>query len=118
MNRSQINALVEAIVKYDEFSEKALDWIYSNFSRQELKLFMRLLSKEIRNNNVTISFAGDLNDANRKKIATMFPNKKISFKHDNASIIGGMCFEYGDFVLDCSISGTLKRIVTIIKERL
>ena len=118
MKRSQIKELTESIVKYDELSEKNLKWIISNFSRKELKLFMMLLFKEIKNNNVLVNFAGTLSETNKNKILEMFPNKKITFNRDDASLIGGICLEYGDFVFDCSISATIKRILNIIKERL
>ncbi|MDR1926618.1 MAG: F0F1 ATP synthase subunit delta [Endomicrobium sp.] len=118
MNRSQIKELVESIVKYDEFSEKDLNWLQSTLSRQGLKLFMRLLSKEIKDNNVTVSFAGKLSDVNRKKIVAMFPNKKILFKRDDANIAGGVHFQYSDFVLDYSVAVIVKRILNTIRERL
>ncbi|MDR3256597.1 MAG: F0F1 ATP synthase subunit delta [Endomicrobium sp.] len=118
MKRSQIKELAKSIVKNDELSGKNLKWIFSNLSRQELKLFMRLLSKEIRDNSVTASFAGKLSDENKKKIIAMFPNKKILFKRDDENIVGGVRFEYSDFVLDYSVSGIMKRILNGIRESL
>jgi F-type H+-transporting ATPase subunit delta len=118
MKRSQIKELVNSIVKYDELNIKDLEWILSNLSRQELKLFMRLLSKEIKDSSVTASFAGELSDTNKKKITAMFPNKKILFKRDDENISGGVRFEYGDFVLDYSVSGIVKRILNDIRESL
>jgi F-type H+-transporting ATPase subunit delta len=118
MKRSKIRELTKSIVKYDELSVKDLEWISSNLSRQELKLFMRLLSKEIKDNTVTVSFAGGLNYENKKKINDMFPNRKILFKRDDESISGGVRFEYGDFVLDYSVSGIIKRILKGIRESL
>jgi hypothetical protein len=67
MKRSQIKEITKSIVKYDELSEKDLKWIISNFSRKELKLFIMLLSKEIKDNNVLINFAGNLSDINKNK---------------------------------------------------
>ena len=48
----------------------------------------------------------------------MFPNKKILFKRDDENISGGVRFEYGDFVLDYSVSGIVKRILNDIRESL
>jgi F-type H+-transporting ATPase subunit delta len=118
MKRSQIKELATSIVKHDELSEKDLNWVYSNLSRHDLKLFMRLLSEEIKNNAVAASFAGELSDVNKKKIIAMFPNKKISFKRDDMAIAGGVRFEYGDFVLDYSVSGVVKRILNAIVNQL
>jgi F-type H+-transporting ATPase subunit delta len=118
MNILQIKELAASIVKYDEFSKEYLDWIYSNLSRQDIKLFVRLLSKEIKNNAVTISFAGSLSDTHKRKINAMFPNKKILLKRDDANIVGGARFEYGDFILDCSVLGVVKRTLSAIASKL
>jgi F0F1-type ATP synthase delta subunit len=118
MKRSQIKEIAWSIVKYDELSDKDFKWIISNFSRKELKLFITLLFKEIKNNNVLVNFAGILSETNKNKILRMFPNKKVTFNRDDASLMGGICLEYGDFVFDCSISATIKRILNVIKERL
>jgi F-type H+-transporting ATPase subunit delta len=118
MKRSKVRELAKAIVKYDELSTKDLEWIFLNLSRQELKLFMRLLSKEIKDHTVTASFAGELSCENKKKINAMFSNKKILLKRDDENISGGVRFEYGDFILDYSVSGIIKRILNGIRENL
>jgi F-type H+-transporting ATPase subunit delta len=118
MKRSKISELAKSIVKYDELSTKDLEWIFSNLSRQELKLFMRLLSKEVKDNTVTASFADELSCENKKKINAMFPNKKILFKRDDENISGGVRFEYGDFILDYSVFGIIERILNGIRENL
>jgi F0F1-type ATP synthase delta subunit len=118
MKRLQIKELAKSIVEYDELSEKDLNWIYSNLSRQETKTFARLLSNEIKDKNVLATFAGELSGASKTKIEDMFPGKKITFKRDDAAVSGGVRFEYSDFILDCSVSGIAKRILNVIKERL
>jgi F-type H+-transporting ATPase subunit delta len=118
MKRSKIRELTKSIVSYDELSTKDLEWVFSNLSRQELKLFVRLLSKEIKDNTVTASFVDELSCENKEKIKAMFPNKKILLKRDDKNIFGGVRFEYGDFVLDYSISGIIKRILNGIRENL
>ncbi|GHT60623.1 hypothetical protein AGMMS49531_06670 [Endomicrobiia bacterium] len=118
MNRLQIKELAASIVKHDELSEKDLNWICSNLSRQDIKLFMCLLSEEIKNNAVRVKFAGELSDVNKRKIVTMFPNKKILFERDDDSIVGGLRFEYGDFILDYSVSGIVKRTLNAILNQL
>jgi F-type H+-transporting ATPase subunit delta len=79
---------------------------------------MRLLLKKIKIKNVVVSFAGELSNIDRKKITMKFSNKNILFKRDDYNIIGGMRFEYADFVLDCSVSGILKRTLNAIRENL
>jgi F-type H+-transporting ATPase subunit delta len=118
MRRSKISELAKSIVEYDELSAKGLEWIFSNLSRQELKLFMRLLSKEIKNGTVIASFAGELSCENKREINAIFPNKKILLRRDDENISGGVRFEYGDFILDCSVSGIIKKILNGIRENL
>ncbi|MDR3071544.1 MAG: hypothetical protein LBU29_03025 [Endomicrobium sp.] len=118
MKRLQIKELVTSIVKYEGFSEENLDWVCSTFSKQDLRLFIYLLAKEIKSNSVTVSFAGELSDVNRMRITNMFPNRKILFKRDDANIGGGVCFEYDDFVLDCSVAWMVTRTLNTIRERL
>ncbi|MDR3195454.1 MAG: hypothetical protein LBT58_01495 [Endomicrobium sp.] len=118
MKRSQIKELAKSIAEYDDLSEKDLNWVYSNLSRQELKTFVRLLSNEIKDKNVLATFAGELSGASKSKIEAAFPGKKITFKRDDAAVAGGVRFEYGDFILDYSVSGIARRILNVIKERL
>jgi F-type H+-transporting ATPase subunit delta len=118
MKKSQIEKFADSIVKYDGLSSRGLEWVFSSFTKQELRMFRNLLLKKIKNNSVIVSFSGELSDENKEKIALMFPNKKICFKHDGKNIIAGMCFEYGDFVLDCSISGAVERVLSSIREKL
>ncbi|MDR0956473.1 MAG: F0F1 ATP synthase subunit delta [Endomicrobium sp.] len=118
MKRTQIKELAESVIKYNELSEKDLKWIYLNLSKRNIKLFLLLLSEEIKNSSVVVSFAGELSDVCKAKIIDMFPNKKIWFKRDDENIIGGMRFEYGDFVVDYSISGIIKRTLNEIREKL
>ncbi|MDR1511569.1 MAG: hypothetical protein LBS15_02175 [Endomicrobium sp.] len=118
MKRLRIEELVDSVIKYDYLSSKCWDWIFLNFSREELKVFSNLLSKGIKHNNVVVSFSGELSDLNKKKINMMFHNKKILFKRDDSNIIGGIRFEYDDFILNYSISGTIERILRDIKENL
>ncbi|MDR2436740.1 MAG: hypothetical protein LBD17_01530 [Endomicrobium sp.] len=118
MKRSQIRELAKSIVEYDELHEKDLNWIYSNLSRQEIKMFIRLLSNEIKDKNVLVTFAGELSSTNKSKMESMFTGKRVTFKRDDADIAGGVRFEYSDFILDYSVSGIAKRILNVIKERL
>ena len=118
MKRLRIEELANCVIKYDNLSSKYLDWIFSNLSRQELKLLSKLLSKGIKHNKAIVNFSGKLNNINKEKINAMFPNKKVLFKQDDDNILGGIRFEYDDFILDYSISGVIERILKDIKENL
>jgi F-type H+-transporting ATPase subunit delta len=118
MKKSQIEKFADSIIKYDGLSARDLEWVFSSFTRQELRTFRNLLLKKIKDNSVVVSFSGELSDVDKKKIALMFSNKKIYFKRDDKNIVAGMRFEYGDFVMDCSISGAVERVLNSIREKL
>lgn len=118
MKRAQIKEISESIVKAGGLSEKGLQWIFEHFSRNDLKLFMKLLSKDIKNKNVTASYAGDMDSIGKKKIETLFPGKNITFKRDDESLGAGVRLEYADYVLDYSVSGIVQRILNGIRESL
>ncbi|MDR1400966.1 MAG: hypothetical protein LBI98_01450 [Endomicrobium sp.] len=118
MRRLKIKEIADSIIRYGYLNPKYFNWICSNLSRQELKLFSNLLSKGIKYSNVIVSFSGELSDINKKRINMMFPNKKILFKQDNGNIVGGVRFEYDDFILDYSISGIIEKFLKDIKENL
>lgn len=118
MKKSQIKELAQAAVKYDSIEDKDLNWIFSNFSRKDLKLFAHILEREIKNKNVLVSHAGDIRNEERERITSMFPDKKISFKRDDENLGGGLRIEYGYFTLDYSVSGIIGRIINNIRENL
>ena len=111
MKRAQIKELAEAIAKEGELSDKDLQRVFCMFSRKDLKQLMLLLSREIKDKNVSVNFAGELSEENKSKIVSMFQNRKAAFIRDDGGIIAGLRFEYGDFILDYSVSGILKRIL-------
>ncbi|MCL2485853.1 MAG: F0F1 ATP synthase subunit delta [Endomicrobia bacterium] len=109
MKRAQIKELSESIIGAGELSDKDLQHVFSMFSRKDLKQFMLLLSREIKDKNVSANFAGELSEEKKKEIISMFPGRKVNFIRDDAGLIAGLRFEYGDFVLDYSVSGIIKR---------
>ncbi|MDR2676451.1 MAG: F0F1 ATP synthase subunit delta [Endomicrobium sp.] len=118
MEKLQIEKLAKSIVSCGKLSEEGLKWIFLKFSKQELKFFIYLLHKEIKNNTVVVSFAGELDNESKSKISAMFPNKQVLFKRDDKNIIGGLCLRYGDYFFDYSVLGMMKKITSSIRENL
>ncbi|MDR2772014.1 MAG: hypothetical protein LBB93_00930 [Elusimicrobiota bacterium] len=116
MKKIQIKELAQSIAANDGIDDNGLKWISEKFSRNELKMFLRFLSKEIKDNKVTAFFGGDINEEGKNKVLSLFPNKKVVFKRDDNLVGAGIRIEYGDFVLDYSISGIVKRILSRIRE--
>jgi F0F1-type ATP synthase delta subunit len=118
MKKFQIKELAGAIVKHGGISDEMLNRILHRFSRQDLKNFVRFLSDAVKSSKVFVSFAGNLKSESESKISAMFPNKDIVYKKDDENLAGGMVFEYGDFILDCSVSGTIKRILSNMRDKI
>jgi len=118
MKRAQIRELAAAVAENGGMSDNDLQWVFKKFSRQELKSFAYLLSREMKDKSVTVFFAGEIGSGEKKRIENMFPGRNIEFKRDDAAVTAGLRFEYGDYVLDYSVSGIITRILNGIKESL
>jgi len=118
MERSLINELVESVALSGELSQKDLNRLFEIFSRNDLKIFIRLLAREIKNKTVTAIYAGEMAEETKNKISALFPGKTAVFKRDDDAIIAGVRFEHGDFVLDYSATGAIKRILNELRERI
>jgi F0F1-type ATP synthase delta subunit len=116
MKKAQIKELAQSVAVYNDINDDSLKWIFKNFNRNELKSFLYFLSKGIKDKTVTAFFAGDIKDQDKNKITSLFPDKRIIFKRDDESVGAGVRIEYGDFVLDYSVSGIVKRILCRIRE--
>ena len=117
MKRAQIKELAQSIAVYGEVSDKDMKWIFDNFSRNDLKMLIKLISYEIKERKVIASHAGNINAADEKRIISFFPGKNVEFKRDD-NLGAGLKLEYGDFVLDYSVSGIVGRILSNIRENL
>ncbi|MDR2426290.1 MAG: hypothetical protein LBD46_03820 [Endomicrobium sp.] len=118
MKRNQIREFAHSIAVYGYVSDKDAQWILNNFSRNDLKVFMRLLVQELKDRKVTAFYAGSINEEDKKRIILLFPDKEIEFKRDDENLGAGLKLEYSGFVLDYSISGITKRILSSIRESL
>jgi F-type H+-transporting ATPase subunit delta len=118
MKRAQIKELAQSIAGGGFVSEKDAQWILNNFSRGDLKIFTRLLTQELKDKKVTASYAGNINEKDKERIISLFPDKDIEFNRDDENLGAGIKLEYRDFVLDYSVSGIIKRILNNIRESL
>jgi F0F1-type ATP synthase delta subunit len=117
MKKVQIKSLAGSIVSCGGIDEKSLEWICANMTKGELKFFLHILSEEIRTKNVKVFYAGQMNPQDKEKIYGLFgPDKNFTFIQDDASVTAGVRLEYADFVLDCSLSTIIKRILSRMRE--
>jgi F-type H+-transporting ATPase subunit delta len=117
MKISQIKELAGAVVENGGFSDKDLQWVLGKFSRSELKAFVNALAWEVKNKTLVVNYAGAVSDQDKKRITSLFPGKTPEFKLDKG-LVAGVRLEYGDYVLDYSVSGIIKRILNSMRESL
>ena len=116
MKRAQIKELAKSVVKSGELSQDDLSRVFSLFSRKDLKMFSMLLINEMKDKNATANFAGDLSEESKKRILSLFPDKKVSFNRDDDGVVAGVRLEYGDFIMDYSVAGIIQRMLNDVKE--
>lgn len=117
MKRIRIEELAHSVAESGGISDGGVKWMLNNLSRKDLKLFLKLLKRKLGEGKVTASFAGNISGEDEKRIKSLFPGKSVEFRRDDG-LGAGLKLEYGDFVLDYSVSGIVKRILNGIRESL
>ena len=81
-------------------------------------VFTTFLSAEIKNFTVVAKYAGEATDEIKGKIEKLFPNKKIVYVRADDEVGAGVKFEFGDYILDYSVSAMITKIMKTIRENL
>ncbi len=118
MKKQIIRQLAQSIAQTGIVSQEVSDWIFNNLNRTEIKLFVRYLSAEIKNFTVVAKYAGEATDEIKQKIKQMFPNKNIVYVRADEEVGAGVKFEFGDYILDYSVSAMITKIMKTIRENL
>ena len=118
MKKQQIKQLAQAIVSEGEISENVSKWLLNNLTKAEMKLFVKYLSAEIKEFTVIAKYAGEPSDEVKNKIRQMFRDKNIVYIRDDKEIGAGIKLEFGDYILDYTVSAMIVKIMKGIKERL
>ena len=118
MQKQQIKQFAQAIVSEGEISENVSKWLLNNLTKAEMKLFVKYLSAEIKEFTVIAKYAGEPSDEVKNKIRQMFRDKNIVYIRDDKEIGAGIKLEFGDYILDYTVSAMIVKIMKGIKERL
>ncbi|MEA5001074.1 MAG: hypothetical protein VB017_04235 [Endomicrobiaceae bacterium] len=118
MKKQQIKQFAQAIVSEGEISENVSKWLLNNLTKAEMKLFVKYLSAEIKEFTVIAKYAGEPSDEVKNKIRQMFRDKNIVYIRDDKEIGAGIKLEFGDYILDYTVSAMIVKIMKGIKERL
>ena len=118
MKKQTVRQLAQSIAKNGTVSREVSDWIFKNLSRAEIKLFVRYLSAEIKNWTVIAKYAGEANDEIKEQVKHLFPNKNIVYVRADEEVGAGVKFEFGDYILDYTVSAMIEKIMKTIRENL
>ena len=118
MKKQQIKQLALSIVEQGEVSSDISQWIFNNLQKSELKLFVNYLSSILKEATVVVKYAGDASPVIKNKIQKMFPDKKLVYIRDDEEIGAGIRFEFGDYILDYTVTNMILKIIKNIRESL
>ncbi len=118
MKKQQIKQLALSIVEQGDISGDVSQWIFNNLQKSELKLFVNYLSSILKEATVVVKYAGDASPVIKNKIQKMFPDKKLVYIRDDEEIGAGIRFEFGDYILDYTVTNMILKIIKNIRESL
>ena len=118
MKTQQIKQLALSIVEQGEVSGDISQWIFNNLQKSELKLFINYLSRALKESTVVVKYAGEATSVVKTKIQKMFPTKKLVYVRDDEQIGAGIKIEFGDYILDYTVTNMIIKIMKSIRESL
>ncbi len=118
MKKQQIKQLALSIVETGEISEEVSQWINKNLSKSELKLFVTYLSSALKEATVVVKYAGNPSQITKEKIQKMFPGKKLVYVKADEEVGAGIKFEFGDYILDYTVTNMIVKIMKDLRESL
>ena len=109
--------LAEATIADGKVNPEAAKFVTSKLSARELKSYLFYLKQVLKNSRVSVSYAGELDAASKKKIDARFAGKQITYTPD-AGLGGGIEIEFEDNVMKMNIKNMIERTVERIKGNL
>lgn len=116
MTKKQIKKLTTASYINNNLDSTRVNRIAKRLTRQELKLYIKLLKNYEKSKTVTllVSSISGSNDI-VKQIKKIYADKNISVKEDK-SLIAGIRIIDNDTIYDANIKNSLNEIVSFIKN--
>ena len=118
MKKQQIKQLALSIIQNGEITDEVSKWIFDNLTKNEIKSLLSYMVSCIKNNTVIVRYAGQASDTVKNKIQKMFPDKTIVYNRDDKEVGAGIKLEFGDYILDYTLSNMVAKIMKNIRESL
>lgn len=113
MNKKIIDKLVLGSYSNDTLDKKKVNQIASIISRSDLKKYINRLKMTEKKKNVFVSTP--LNNQDLKKIAKLFPNKKIILVQDPSLMLGIKIVD-NDIIYEFTLKSALDKIASYIEQ--
>lgn len=116
MTKKQIKKLITASYIKNNLDSAKVNRITKLLTRQELKLFIKLLKNYDKTKNITL-FVSNISGSSEilKQIKKIYLNKNIIVKEDK-SLIAGIRLIDNDTIYDANIKNSLDEMVSYIKN--
>lgn len=118
MKKEQIKKLAYSVIASEEISDTVSKWMLDNLSKADIKLFLRYLNNALREATVVAQYSGVLSEVSKNKFQKMFPDKKIVFVRKDEEVGAGIKINFGDYILDYTVSRMVEKIMKDIRENL
>jgi F0F1-type ATP synthase delta subunit len=113
--KKQIKTLVAQSYKNNRLDSKVVEMIADRLNRQSLKQYIHLIKQEESKKQVMVTSPKSLTDADKKKLQSQFPNKKIIYIFD-PEMISGIRVVDKDTEFETSLNQTLSDIIRFLEE--
>lgn len=113
--KKQIEELVQASYKDDQLDQETVKKIADKLNRSMLKLYISYLKQEEKKKMVFVTTPKPLKSADREKIKSLFPKKKIIEEID-PSMIGGIKVVENDEAFEMDLNRTFHDIIRFVNN--
>jgi len=115
MDRKDIQLLAENTIEDGQVNEQVALFVLERLKKEDLAYYAHCFKKLVQSNTVTISSVDELDTDIKEKLEKFFENKIIRYEND-ASLGGGLVIRDNDTVIDASIKGQLRHLISKLQE--
>ncbi len=111
--KKKLQNLVELSYINGKLDQEVVKTIADRLTRHELKQYITLLKREENTKQVFVTTPEELNKEDRKKLESLFPNKKVNYSID-PSMISGIKVVEEDEEYEINLNRTFNDIIQFL----
>lgn len=117
MKKTILKKLAQMSIEDQKVNQSVALYVTKKLSKSDLKTYLLYLKQEVKNSTVYISTEDTLSEDLKTKFTHMFQNKNLEYSVDD-TLGGGIYVKNADNIIDASIKGSVKTIVSQLKSKL